>query len=399
MELSNEKIENYNGNQPGSYSLHDLVQFIFIILKFKRFIFLFSFFVAFLAIIATLIMPDVYTAKALILPADDDKGMMGSMLAQLGGFAGVAGVNGPSKADQYITMLSSETVKDNIVEKYKLKQVYGVKLKTDAYKLLDKNTSIFVGKKDGIITIAFDDEDPKRASSVTNSYVEELDKITAGLGMSSAAKTRFFLEGQLALAKVKLAKAEELMKNFQAKNKTFSVPDQAKASIEGIAILRAQLASQEIQLGALQRQFTDSSQEVKGAKASISNIKAQIAMLEGKGGTSALPSVGSVPLLGEEYARLFRDLKIQETLVELITKQYEMAKLSEAKDVSSFQVIQRASVPEIKSSPERAKIVLVSSLIAFFTSIFMVMLINSWQRLDYTLKCELINAFKPNSRP
>jgi uncharacterized protein involved in exopolysaccharide biosynthesis len=133
--------------------------------------------------------------------------------------------------------------------------------------------------------------------------------------------------------------------------------------------MRANLALQEVQLATYRRQFTESSQEVKNLVTSVNNLRGQLAKLEGGGGNGAIPSVGSVPAIGQEYVRLMRDFKIQESLVESLTKQYELAKLSEAKDVAPFQVIQKAKAPEWKSKPVRSKIVLTAIFCALVLSI------------------------------
>jgi uncharacterized protein involved in exopolysaccharide biosynthesis len=226
------------------------------------------------------------------------------------------------------------------------------------------------------------DKDPKRAAEMANNYVEELGKLAAGLSMSGAGKNRLFLEERLATAKADLAKAGDLLKNFQARNKMVNVTEQAKASIEGVAQLRGQLAAQEVQLAAMQRQFTDTSQEVKRARVAVENLRGQIARLEGGGGSSSIPSVGSVPQLGQDYLRLMRDAKIQETMVELLTKQYEMARLSESKDMSPFQVLQKAKVPERKSKPARARMVLTATFAAFFLSVLVSFVRENFARMS-----------------
>ena len=335
-----------------------LLDYLRVLIKHKKMILLMTFVAGAASILYSVTLPNIYSAKAMILPSEDDKGMMGAMLTQMGGLAGVAGgLGGPTKTDLYVTMLKSETVKDPIIDRFHLMQVYKAKFRVDAYQVLEKNAVVAAGKKDGVLSITVDDEDPKRAAAIANGYVEELGKVAAGLSMSGAGKNRAFLEERLANANADLQRAEEAMKLFQNRNKAVSVTDQAKASIEGVAQLRGQLAAKEVHLGTLQRQFTDSSQEVKAAKTAIANLKVQIAKLEGSSGNSAIPSLGSLPQMGQEYGRLLREFKIQETLVELLTKQYEMVKLNEAKDVAPFLVLQKAKVPEKKSKPQRSKIV------------------------------------------
>ena len=375
-------IETYDTNGPPALSLIDL---LLVIVRYKKMILYTTFGVALLTAGITMLMPNIYTATALILASEDDKGSMGAMMAQLGGLAGIAGggtLGGPTKSDLYISMLKSETVRDPIIDRFKLLVVYNEKFRVDVYKEINKKVIINAGKKDGIISIAVSDKDPKRAAEMANGYVDELGKLAAGLSMSGAGKNRQFLEERLATAKADSVKTGDELKAFQAKNKMLNVTEQTKASIEGIAQLRAQLAVQEVQLAGLLRQFTDSSQEVKRAKVAVSNLKNQIARLEGVGGNSSIPSVGSVPQLGQDYLRLMRDAKIQETMVELLTKQYEMARISESKDLSPFQVLQKAKVPERKSKPARTNIVILATLSTFFLSLLLAFVREYFSRMS-----------------
>jgi tyrosine-protein kinase Etk/Wzc len=360
-----------------------LVDYLLVIVRHKKMILYTTIGAALLTAAITLFMPNIYTATTLILATEDDKGAMSAMMAQLGGLAGFAGnsLGGPTKTDLYVSMLKSETVSDPIIDRFKLLEVYKAKFRVDAYKALNTTAIISAGKKDGIITIAVSDKDPKRAAEMANGYVEELGKVAAGLSMSGAGKNRLFLEEHLATAKADLSRAGNELKNFQARNKMVDVTEQAKASIEGVAQLRGQLAVQEVQLAAMQRQFTDSSQEVKRARVSVATLKTQIARLEGSGGNSSIPSVGSVPQLGQDYLRLMREFKIQETMVDLLTKQYEMARLAESKDQSPFQVLQKAKVPERKSKPTRAKLVILATFAVLFFSVLLAFVCENVSRM------------------
>jgi uncharacterized protein involved in exopolysaccharide biosynthesis len=332
----------------------------------------------------TLFMPNLYTAKSMIIPGDDDKGGMGALMSQLGGLAGLAGVGGSkSTGDLYVTMLKSEALKDQLIDRFKLMDVYKTQFRTNVYAALDTSTLIALGKKDGVIVIMVDNKDPKWAADLANGYVEELGKLTTRLNMASAGNNRSFYEKRLLDAKSDLIKAEDALKEFQSKNKVVSVTDQAQAAISAIAQLKAQLATQEVQLVVLQRQFTDSSQEVKAAKASISKLRTQLSGLEGKSsGSSSIPSVGNVPQLGQEYLRLMREYKIQEAVFEMLTKQSEFTQLSESKDVPSFQVLQKATVPEKKSKPVRKKIVLIAGFVASFLSILAAFFLELVQKIS-----------------
>lgn len=350
----------------------NLLDLLLVIAKRWRMIVGVTFAAGALAVLVTLFMPNIYTATAMILPAQNDEGMMSAMMAQFGGLAGLAGgLGGPTTSDLYVTMLKSETVKDPIIDNFKLMDVYKAEYRVDVYKTLDTTADISLGKKDGVITIAVDDRDPKRAAAIANAYVDELGKVAAHLSMGGAGKNRVFYEERLARAKADLAKAEDALKVFQSRNKAVSVTDQAKATIEGVAELRAQLAAKEVELGALRQSMTDENQEVKNLKALIGNLRGQISRLESGSGGGAIPGLGSVPQLGQEYVRLMREFKIQETLVELLTKQFEMTKLNEAKDISPFQVLQKAKVPERKSKPKRRLIVMLTMVTAGFAMIML----------------------------
>lgn len=326
-----------------------------------------------LSIIAALMLPNYYSSTARIIPPHQDNGLMGMMMGSMGG--GVASLAGDllgkgSPADMYVGMLHSHSISDKIIDRFKLMNVYGEKYRIDAYRTLDKQMNIVAGKKDGIISITVEDKDPKRAAEMANAYVEELAKLIVSLSSSDAGSNRVFLEERLAKAKDGLASAEDALKDFQSKNKALDISEQAKGTIKGVAELEGQLAIENVKLAGIKRIFTDSSQEVKNQQAVVANIRGQINKFEGMRSGYALPGVGSVPETGRQYVRLMREFKIQETLVELLTKQYEISKLTEAKDISSIQVLQTARVPDKKIKPKRSIIVLVSTAAACLIAIF-----------------------------
>jgi uncharacterized protein involved in exopolysaccharide biosynthesis len=324
---------------------------------------------------------------------------MGMMLGQMGGgvlpslAGGMLGMVTP--ADQYASILQSERIMDAIIDRFKLMEEYHKDYRLDMYKKMSKIVEVKAGKRDGIITIAVEDENPKKAAAIANAYIDELGKLVAEMSISGASLNRRFLEERLARARADLARAEEAVKSFQTKYKAISVTDQAKASIEGVALLKGQLAVQEAQLSALRSQLTDSTQEVKALKATINNLNSQIARLEGVG-TGAIPSVGSVPDLGQEQVRLFREFKTQEMIVELLTKQNELAKLTQAKDINTIQVIQKAMVPDKKIKPKRILIVIGATFFTFICSVLWILArhylenlseeeLKSWRRLKSAL--------------
>lgn len=326
-----------------------------------------------LSIIVALLLPKIYSSTAKILPPQQDQGLVTMMMGQMGGgsFAGLSGglLGAATPADMYATVLGSEDIKDAIIDRFKLMEVYGKDKRVEMYRKMEKIINIKAGRKDGIISITVEDEDPKRAAAIAGAYVDELANKVAEMSVIGAAVNRNFLEERLAKVKVDLARAEENLKAFQSRSKVLDVTEQAKATIGGIAQLQAQLVVQETQLAALRSRFTDTTQEIMDFKASIANLKQQIAQMEGKGSGSSIIPTGSVPQIGQEYVRLMRNFKIQETLDELLTKQYELSKLTEAKNVSNIQVIQKPHVPDKKVKPKRSRIVIGITFFAFFGSV------------------------------
>lgn len=380
----------------------DLLDHMLIIFRHKKFIISVTLGIAVLTAVWSLGMKNIYTATTLIVVTDDDKNMMGALLGSIGGGAAgaLAGFGAPTRTELYATMLKSDAIKDPLIDRFKLMEVLKTKYRTVAYKRLAAKTRINAGKKDGVLSISVEDKDPRLAADIANAYADELGKLATELNVNKSGKSRAFLESRLAATKADLSKAEDALKQFQSKHKMLDVPVQAKVSINEIAQLQGRLAMMELQLATKRSQFSDSSYEVKSLKAGIANLKNQIARLEGSGNNGAIPSVGSVPQLGQDYIKVLRDFKIQEALVELLTKQYEMAKYSEARDVSPVQVIQVAKVPDRKTKPARSKIVIFVTFLSFVFSVCFVHVRLKIQTLDSNTKerfdelIKHINVFK-----
>lgn len=324
-----------------------------------------------LSIVVCVFLSNIYSTRAMVVPAREDKSLRNAMMSQMGGLAILAGeaIGAGTMSDLYVGMLKSETVKNPVIDRLKLMEVYDIDNRDDTYKELDKRVTISSGKKDGIISIVAEDEDPKRAADIANTYLEELGNLAVKLNVTGASQNRSFLEERLDKAKADLAKAEEDLKLFQSKNKAIHVTSQTEATIKGVAELKAELALQEVQLATLRRRFTDSKQEVKNLVISVSNLRGQIDKLEGSGNNSSIPSVGSVPALGQSYIRLMREFKIQEALVESLTKQRELASINEANDVAPLQILQVARVPNNPVKPRRGFIVVMTTFTAFLFSL------------------------------
>ncbi|ACH38623.1 MAG: hypothetical protein ACD_55C00139G0002 [uncultured bacterium] len=353
----------------------NLLELLQIIAKRKMFIIKMCTFAVVASVAYSFTLPNIYSATAKVLPPQKETaGGLSAMLGQVGGIAGLAPGGLGSGTELYLGLLRSRSVADEVVRRLDLTAYYKTKDAELARRGLEATVRMQTGK-DGIINITADDKDPKMAARVANMYVEELGRTSVRLNLSKAGSERAFLEKRLELVKGELKKAEDEIKAFSQQNSIVQVDSQAKASIEGIARLKAELATKEVQLAALRSRQTDESPEVRSLLAGIKRLQAEMDRMSGPGlGGEGIPAIGNVPRLGLEYARKMRELKIQESVFEQLTKQYEMAKLSEAKDSSAFQVLDTAVAPSVKSKPRRSAIVITATMVAVAASLVLIFL-------------------------
>jgi len=354
----------------------NLLELVRVIVRRKRTIITLCVVAALLSVAYSLTLPNIYTATAKILPPQKESGGgLSALLSQAGGLAGLAGGMGGGiggSSDLYIGIIKSRSVADAVIKRLDLRKEYKAKTPDEARKALASAVKVQAGK-DGIISVSSDNKDPQKAALLVNTLVEELGRRSVQLNLSKAGTERVFLEKRLEVVKVDLKKAEDDLRRFAEQNRAIKVDAQATASIQGIAHLKAEIVTKEVQLESLRSFQTDESPEIKALRAGIARLKGQLGAMAGSGRSSdAILSVGSVPNLGLEYARRMREQKIQETIFEQLTKQYEVAKLNEAKDSSSLQVLDEAVAPAQKSKPKRSLIVLLSTVTAFFIGIFWV---------------------------
>jgi uncharacterized protein involved in exopolysaccharide biosynthesis len=328
-----------------------------------------------LACVITLFQPNIYTASARILPPQQEKSGLSGMPGGMGDLAALAGLRvGGSPGELYVGMLKSRTIADAIIERFDLMRVYDEDSRTRMYRTLDGLISVSLGKADGIIAISVDDEDPQRAADMANAYVEELKTLNVRINLSTVGRERQFLEERLAVVSQDLTQAEYNLKHFQEEHKAIRLDEQTKGLIEAISRLKGEQASREVELGVLLSYQTEQNPQVRALRESISQIREQIRRLEQTPGGKQVSGdsyfvTSEIPELGLQLARLMRDYKVQETLFELLTTQYEMAKINEAKNTSTLQVLDEAVPPDRKSKPKRALIVLLATFAVGFVSV------------------------------
>src|SRR5713101_852319 len=352
---------------------------LIILAKRKWFIFKFVGCAAVLSAGISLLLPKTYTANAKIMPPQQNQSMGAvAALSQLGPLAALAGqglgLRNPS--DLYIAMLRSRTVADDLIDRFSLMSVYKQKLREYARGRLEAATEIKAGTKDGVISISVDDRDPRRAAEMANAYAEELEKLTKILAVSEAAKRRLFFEREVKMASDDLANSEVALKQTQEKTGLILLDSQSRAMIESLTSLRARVAAQEVLVQQIHTFATPENPELIREEKALEALRDQLNRLEGGQGKRLFADVPleNVPSAGLEYVRKYRDVKYREALFELLAKQYEAAKIDEARDSLIVQVLDKAVPPERKSGPHRAIIVvtvtilalLVAVLIAFF---------------------------------
>jgi uncharacterized protein involved in exopolysaccharide biosynthesis len=316
----------------------------------------------------SLLLANVYTGVAKVLPPQQNQSTAAMLLGQLGGLAGIAGgslgLKNPS--DLYVGMLKSRTIADRLIERFDLQRAYECDTMVETRKALADSSNIAAGK-DGLITIEVDDEDPKRAAAIANAYVEELDKLTQTLAITEAAQRRLFFERQLQQAKEGLAEAEVALKVTQEKTGLIKLDDQGKAIIEAVATLRAQISAKEVEVRSMRTFATEQNPEYMRSQQQLAALRAELMKLERaqiSGGGDILLPTGKVPEAGLEYVRKYRDVKYHEAIFELLAKQFELAKIDEAKEVAIIQVVDQALAPDRKSKPKRALIVIIATFVA-----------------------------------
>jgi len=350
------------------------------------------------ALIAFLI-PSRYESTARLMPPDNQSasGLATAVASMTGAGAGLGSVASDllglkSTSDIFVGILSSRTAQDKLIQQFDLKKLYGARRMEDAQKILAVRTGIAVDRKSQIITISVTDHDPQRAAAMAQAYVEELNRLVVELSTSSARRERIFLEERLQSVSKELETAEKDFSQFASKNTAIDIKEQGKAMVEAAATLQGQFIAAQSEYEGLKQIYTDKNVRVRSVKARIDELKHQLEKLGGKGesattisalpGDSLYPSIRKLPLLGVEFADLYRRTKIQEAVLETLTKEYELAKVQEAKEIPTVKVLDNPNIPEKKSFPPRRLIIFLGTTLAFAAATTWVFGKTTWDKTD-----------------
>jgi capsule polysaccharide export protein KpsE/RkpR len=261
----------------------------------------------------------------------------------------------------------------------------------DARKDLTRNTAISQDRKSGIITVEVTDRDPNRAAEIAHAYIQELDTMVAQLSTSAARRERIFIEQRLQVVKQNLTSAAQTFSEFASKNSTIDIKAQAQATVEAAATLQGQMIAAQSELEGLEQIYTPNNVRVKSLQARIAELRRQIEKMNGDSSPPSLegtkpdelsPPIRKLPLLGVRWMDLYRETKVQETVYELLTQQYEMAKIQEAKEIPTVKVLDVAGVPEKKASPPRLVIMIVGTLFCFAAACAWILGMAHWNQID-----------------
>jgi capsule polysaccharide export protein KpsE/RkpR len=333
-----------------------------------------------------------YESTAQIMPPDSSGSGLASLLPALSKSPGLVGLAGDmmgvkSTGAVFAKVLESRTVQDHLIDHFDLRAKYHEDYMEDARKKLAQRTSIAEDKKSGIISISVRDRDAHLATDMANAYVDELGSVMAKVSTSAARRERIFIEQRLADENKNLQDAEQQFSQFASTNMALDVPEQTKVTVEAAARLQGELIASQAQLEGLKQTYTAENIRVKSAQAHASELERALAKINSgrapsvQDPTSPYPSVKSLPLLGVKWADLYRNTKIRETVVELLTQQYEMARIQEAKEIPSVKILDPASTPE-KKEPRTVPILLVGTFLGIFLGCMGYLLKSWWERWD-----------------
>ncbi len=391
-----------------------LLDLLILVANRKRQIFYIALVTGVATFLLTFLLTSQYTAITTIIPPQQSSTSSMALLSQfsqsgsMGGLgsmgslgASALGIKNPNEI--YVAMLKCRTVEDAMVERFDLRKWYGKKLVMDARAAFEKHVQIAVESKSGLIRISVEDSNPARAAEIANGYVAEFRKFSAELAVTEASQRRLFFEQQLKQSKEDLASAEEQLKRAEQTTGLIHLDSQARALIETAAALRAQVTAKRVQIRAMRSFATEDNPLLVQARQQLAELEFQLNKIGGTqpgGDNELLVSRGRIPESGLEYVRKFREVKYHETVFELLAKQYEIAKLDEAREGAVLQVMDKAVPPEKRSFPKRTWIAAIAAGIACLGAVLWIVFSNALGKTDplvreqfVTLRRALIPSF------
>lgn len=378
------------GSGPSVDDEISLIELLTIIAERKKVVLWMTGLFAVLSIIVSFLLPNWYTAKVTLLPPQQNSSLSSAMSSQLGSLGGLASLAGgglglKNPNDMFVGMLKSRTVEDAMIQKFGLIQEYHKRYLSDARSTFERHVTVDGSGKDGLIHISIEARDPNRAAELANNYVDQFRNLSEHLAITEASQRRLFFERQLEQAKDNLASAEESLKQTEQQTGLIQLDSQARALIESAASLRAQIAAKEVQIQSMRTFATNENAQLVQAEQELDSLRAQLAKLGGSdesADSGLLVPKGKVPGAGLEYVRKLREVKYYETIFEILARQFEAAKLDEAKQGAVIQVIDPAIPPDKKSFPKRSIIILIGTLAGFLLGVLTTLIQASIRQIE-----------------
>jgi len=350
-----------------------------------------------LSALVAFLIPKEYESTTRMMPPEQQgmgPAMMAAMMGKampgaLGALAGsVLGMK--DSGALFVDLLQSTSIEGEIVDRFDLQKIYSKRYRQDALKKLKRRTEITQDRKSGVITIVVTDTDRQRARDIAQAYVDQLDGLLIRVNTSAARREREFIERRLVTVQNDLEKAQVDLSDFASRNTTLDVKEQTKAMVEAGARLQAQLIVAHAEADSLAQFYGDSNVRMRAANARVGELEHELKKLGGSTTQSAdeldsnelYPSLRQLPVLAVRWADLYRRVKVKETVYDLLTEQYELARLEEVKSVPSVRVIDPPSWPEKKSFPPRVIVILIFTSLSVFATGMLLVMQDNWRRLS-----------------
>jgi len=333
----------------------------------KATLFAIPFLTTLVAVVVSLLMTPIFTAKTVVMPPQQQQSGAAAALASLGGLAGLAGAAGGIKSpdEMYVALLGSNNLQNRLIADLKLQERYEAKTLTDTRAALKAQMRFSADKKSGLLNIEADDKDPAFAAELANRHVAELRTMLGRLAVTEAQQRRVFYEQQIQQTQDKLALAEVAFRAAKEKSGMQVTSVLAESGVRASAELRGQIAAREVQLQAMSRFATAQNPDTQRIASELAALRSQLNKTEqGSGESKAAASP-----LHQEAVKSYRDVKVQEAMLEVLIRQYELARVDEAKEGPLIQQVDVAVAPERKSKPKRAQIVLVAAFAGLFLGV------------------------------
>ena len=336
----------------------------------KLFLFVSSTLILLVSAVAV-VLPNLYTASVVIMPPQSNS-TGAAMLAQMGNLGALTSIGGglsiKNPNDMQVSLLKSRTVEDAMVARFHLLAEYHKRHVSAACKRWEKMTSVDNGLKDGLIRISVIDRDPRRAAELAGGWIEEYRRLTASLAVTEASQRRLFYEQELSAARNELTRAEDNLRDTEQRTGVLDLDGQARSMIASAAMLRAQIAAKAIEIRAMREFATGENPDLARAEQELTGMESQLAAMDVNSDRATgdlISPRGKITQAGLDYERALREVKYHEAMYELLMRQYEVARVDEARQGSLVQIVDPAIVPDRPSSHYRLWVFIGGLVLAF----------------------------------